>query len=351
MDERSPLTLLLRSQFDADVKAMIKVHVVHGSWRREDTHKISLDEAAKRYPNVDVVTAYMSEAFGTHHSKMIVLFRHDNLAQVVILTGNFIQRDWSMSQAVWRSPLLPLLVGDIRPHSPTTAFVGSGLRFKYDLIAYLNDYGSKLKDLTIRLGSYDFEAVKAALVASTPGRQNIRSTDPETETLWGWPGLKHTLSNIRGQVPWNELSKKEMSLRSALPDKSAHIVIQVSSVASIGENWLSTILFPALAALKTKSGSSHDLTIKPLYSVVFPTPDEIRKSVNGYDSGASIHMKTQTPTQARQLSDIHPMLCRWAGDPDPAIAFSQGRAGAQGKARSVNLYAMNLSLLLSWGFP
>jgi len=38
-------------------------------------------EAAKRYPNVQIITAYMPEVFGTHHSKMMILFRHDDLAQ------------------------------------------------------------------------------------------------------------------------------------------------------------------------------------------------------------------------------------------------------------------------------
>ena len=52
---------------------------------------------------------------------------------------------------------------------------------------------------------------------------------------------------------------------------------------------------------------------KPRYSVVFPTAETIRKSVGGYGSGASIHMKTQTPAQAKQLSDLRPMLCHWAG--------------------------------------
>ena len=197
----SPLIPILRVQFDHDVRSLVKVHIVHGSWRKEDASRISLDEAAKRYPNVDLITAFMPEAFGTHHSKMMILFRHDDLAQVVVLTGNFIMRDWSMSQAMWRSPLLRLLHGQSSQKSPNVAVLGSGLRFKHDLIAYLKAYGSKLKKLTADLGCYDFGAVKAALVASTPGKQNLRSTDPDTETLWGWPGLKHVLGNIGKQDP------------------------------------------------------------------------------------------------------------------------------------------------------
>ena len=42
---------------------------------------LTLKEAASRRGNVQAITAYMPEAFGTHHSKMIILFRHDDLAQ------------------------------------------------------------------------------------------------------------------------------------------------------------------------------------------------------------------------------------------------------------------------------
>ena len=38
-------------------------------------------EACSRYPNVEAMIAYMPERIGTHHSKMMILLRHDNLAQ------------------------------------------------------------------------------------------------------------------------------------------------------------------------------------------------------------------------------------------------------------------------------
>lgn len=40
-----------------------------------------LQEQCSRYPNVEPIVAYMPEPFGTHHSKMMILLRHDNLAQ------------------------------------------------------------------------------------------------------------------------------------------------------------------------------------------------------------------------------------------------------------------------------
>jgi hypothetical protein len=49
-------------------------------------------ETAERYPNVELHHAYIPDPFGTHHSKMLVLFRHDDTAQVVIHTANMIPR-------------------------------------------------------------------------------------------------------------------------------------------------------------------------------------------------------------------------------------------------------------------
>src|SRR5277367_3371075 len=98
---------------------------------------------ASRYPNVTLHTAYMPEAYGTHHTKMMVLLRHDDLAQIVIHTANLIRRDWAnLSQAVWRSPFLPL-----KQSAATLSIgnppMGSGLRFEIDFLNYLRAYDTK----------------------------------------------------------------------------------------------------------------------------------------------------------------------------------------------------------------
>ncbi|KAL5366310.1 tyrosyl-DNA phosphodiesterase-domain-containing protein [Aspergillus floccosus] len=287
----------LMQQFDEDVRSLITVKVIHGSWKREAPNRIRVDEACSRYPNVEAIVAYMPEAFGTHHSKMMILLRHDELAQVVIHTANMIPGDWAnMCQAVWRSPLLPLRK-DNGAEPGDAAKIGSGMRFKRDLLAYLNHYGSKKTGpLVDQLRRYDFGAVRAALIASVPSKQKINATDSQRTTLWGWPALKDV---VRG-IP----------LRPAGGSKSAgapHIVTQISSVASLGQTdkWLKDVFFKSL---------SSDPTAK--YSVIFPTDDEIRRSLNGYGSGGSIHMKIQSAPQQKQLQYMRPYLCHWAGDRD-----------------------------------
>lgn len=281
-------------QFDEDIRDMVKVKIVHGSWRTEDSNRMRINEAASRYSNVQPVVAYMPEAYGTHHSKMIILFRHDDLAQVVIMTANMVAGDWRMCQAVWRSPLLPTSTAPVPLTSGATP-LGSGARFKRDLLAYLGKYETRTKDLVALLQKCDFGSVRAALIASTPSKVNVRSCDWENDVLWGWPALKRIARGI--------------STTSGEP----HIVIQVSSIASVGEKWISSTFFEALSATATSTREEKPKP-KPRFSVVFPTGDEIRRSIDGYSAGGSIHLKIQSAAQMKQLAYLKPMLCHWAGD-------------------------------------
>ncbi|KAJ6179646.1 hypothetical protein N7519_010107 [Penicillium mononematosum] len=284
----------LMSQFDEDVRGLVQVKVVHGSWRREDTNRIRVEEACSRYPNVEPIAAYMPEPFGTHHSKMMILLRHDDLAQVIIHTANMIHMDWTnMTQAAWCSPLLPLQKANTAG-SQTDGKIGSGARFKRDLLAYLKAYGpKKTGPLVQQLDKYDFSSVRAALIASVPSKKHVSDTSSEEDTLWGWPALKDLMS----QIP----------IQQKTPNKKPHVVIQISSVATLGQTnkWLKDVFFKSLTPQPTT------------YSIIFPTPDEIRRSLDGYNSGGSIHMKTQSAAQQKQLQYMRPHLCQWAGDSLP----------------------------------
>lgn len=236
----------------------------------------------------------MPEMFGTHHSKMMILFRHDETAQVIIHTANMIPKDWTnMTNGVWKSPLLPK-----RPshgqntHSPEDFSVGSGDRFQVDLLNYLRVYDQRrptCRTLVDQLINYDFSSIKAALVASVPGRHEVNDT---SETPWGWSALKKYMKFI----PCRE--------------EESEIVIQISSIATLGakDDWLQKSLFSPLSGCKRPS------LIKPRFKVVFPTADEIRRSLDGYSSGGSIHTKIQSQQQAKQLQYLRPIFHHWAND-------------------------------------
>lgn len=130
--------------------------------------------------------------------------------------------DWAnMCQDVWQSPLLPLMSITPGTTSVASAAVGTGERFKRDLLAYLEAYGDKKTGALVKqLKKYDFSAIRAALVASVPSKQRINNMDSEKATLWGWPALK----DILRQIPL------EQTERARDPSRKPHIVIQVRRV-------------------------------------------------------------------------------------------------------------------------
>lgn len=133
--------------------------------------------------------------------------------RVIIHTANMIPGDWAnMTQAVWRSPLLPLLPNTSTPEG--TGEYGSGTRFKRDLLSYLNAYGrQKTGPLVKQLEHFDFRAVRAALIASVPSKQKAETMDAKKQTLWGWPALKDILQHVP----------------LAPHSRTAHIVLQVTN--------------------------------------------------------------------------------------------------------------------------
>ncbi|KAK4100320.1 phospholipase D/nuclease [Parathielavia hyrcaniae] len=284
----------LMAAFDPDVRHLVKVHVVHGFWKREDPHRLALQEVAPRHPNVTLHNAFMPEMFGTHHSKMMILLRHDETAQIVIHTANMIVRDWAnMTQAAWLSPGLPLMKPSQQSSSQEEAAIGSGAKFKVDFLNYLRAYDTRrvtCKPIIDELARYDFSAIRGSLIASVPGRHKLSDSSP---TRWGWAAMEQAL--------------KAVPVSAAKSD----IAIQISSIATLGPtvSWLKGTFFRALSGGKGTAPQPP-----PDFKVVFPTADEIRKSLDGYGSGGSIHTKISSAQQVKQLAYLKPMLCHWAND-------------------------------------
>ncbi|KAK3209566.1 hypothetical protein GRF29_69g2168713 [Pseudopithomyces chartarum] len=292
-------------QFDVDVRHMVKVKIVHGFWKNEDANRIALVQSAERYPNIQLISAYMPDPFGTHHSKMLVLLRHDDTAQIIIHTANMIPRDWgNMTQAVWQSPILPLTSTPLKNEN-TIHPIGSGPRFKTDLLHYLHAYGNRLHALTSHLAPYDFTPIRAAFLASAPSRQKP-STATSHHTPFGWPGLQQILSTI------------PTSPTTTPPP----LVIQVSSIATLGASptWLTH--FHSILSTTASSPSSQSKATPTALNIIFPTPHEIRTSLSGYASGSSIHTKLSSPAQQKQLQYLHPFLRHWSSPPSPSPSQS-----------------------------
>ncbi|KAJ9610126.1 hypothetical protein H2204_015460 [Knufia peltigerae] len=310
----------LMTFFDPDIRPQVKVKIVHGSWKRDSENRIAIDEACKRWPNVDALTAYLPDQFGTHHSKMFVLFTHDDTAQVIIHTANMLRKDWTnMTQAVWQTPSLPKLF--VKTPSSTVGNVGSGSRFKYDLVQYLNAYGNKTKSLREQLVDYDFGAVRGALIASVPSRMKDFSLASGVKELWtqklyGYPSLFRALKTIKSQ---DEVEKEDVT------PSPAHVVCQISSIATLPATWLNQF-FPTLS--NHKPAQMWDRI-----SIIFPTPSDVAASLDGYSSGGSIHTKAQSAAHLKQISTLRKSLCRWTRGPNV-----DARAGRDKAAPHIKTY-------------
>jgi len=273
-----------------------------------DNSLICRQEVAERYPNVELVSAYLPDPFGTHHSKMLILFRHDDCAQVIIHTANMIPKDWTnMTQAVWQSPLLPLRTD--ASFTNISHAIGTGDRFHLDLRHYLLRYEKRLQRLVDQLALYDFTKVHAAFLGSAPSRQDTSKARPAVQTSLGWVGLQEILSRVPTK-PSNPLQKPP------------HIVLQVSSIATLGAapTWLSH-----LQNVLTRSQSPQVLGLaKSRINIIFPTAEEVRTSIDGYASGGSIHTKIQSAQQQKQLQYLHKLFCHWKHHLSTASSLSAG---------------------------
>ncbi len=300
--------------FDADIRTQVKVKVIHGSWKNEDGNKQRIDDACRRWDNVEAATAYLPDQFGTHHSKMFILFTHDDMAQVVIHTANMLEQDWTnLTQAAWMSPMLPLLKEDA---NTIVGKLGSGSRFKYDLQAYLTAYGSKTKALRDHLVSYDFSSVRGALIASVPSHMKDHPTRKDNKALWdqklwGYPSLFRALNCI---VP-------SPQQHTASPP---HVACQISSVATLPQAWLNQF-FPTLCG-PPPSTSVQQQWDPSRVSIIYPTPSNVASSLNGYASGGSIHMKAQSAAHIKQITSLRNSLCQWTQGPNENLRAGRAEA-------------------------
>ncbi|CAI0646196.1 unnamed protein product, partial [Colletotrichum noveboracense] len=191
----------LISHIHESSRTSTSLHTVHGFWKAEDCRRIELGRDAGRYSNVHLHTVNMPEMFGTHHCKMMILFRHHNRsAQVIIHTANMIPEDWKiMTNGVWASPVLACLPNGTGPSLDVPGQIGTGSRFKHDMLAYLKAYerpeAPAFKHLVDRLVRFDFGLIRAAFVASVPGRYRFDESAPSGHH-WGWPGLRRALQAV-----------------------------------------------------------------------------------------------------------------------------------------------------------
>jgi hypothetical protein len=68
-------------QLDEDVAGHAKMVFVHGNRKSADPGRKRMEELAQRFTNARLVATCIPEAFGTHHTKIMVLFSGDDTAR------------------------------------------------------------------------------------------------------------------------------------------------------------------------------------------------------------------------------------------------------------------------------
>ncbi|KFQ80408.1 Tyrosyl-DNA phosphodiesterase 1 [Phaethon lepturus] len=298
-DILSPLfgTLISSAQFNycIDVAWLVRQYpqefrkkpllIVHGEKRES---KAELIAQARPYENISFCQAKLDIAFGTHHTKMMLLLYEEGL-RVVIHTSNLIAEDWHQkTQGMWLSPLYPKL-----PQGTTGSAGESETNFKSDLISYLMAYNSPtLKEWIDLIQEHDLSETRVYLLGSTPGR--YQGSDKEK---WGHLRLRKLLKEHASSIPAQE---------------SWPVVGQFSSIGSMGADgskWLCSEFQESLVA----AGSSVTTLLKcdvPIH-LVYPTVNNVRQSLEGYPAGGSLPYSIQT---AQKQLWLHSYFHIWSAE-------------------------------------
>ncbi|NXO03905.1 TYDP1 phosphodiesterase, partial [Rhinopomastus cyanomelas] len=298
-DILSPLfgTLVSSAQFNycIDVPWLVRQYpqefrkkpllIVHGEKRES---KAELMAQARPYENISFCQAKLDIAFGTHHTKMMLLLYEEGL-RVVIHTSNLIAEDWHQkTQGMWLSPLYPRL-----PQGTTGVTGESETNFKSDLISYLMTYNSPvLKEWIDLIQEHDLSETRVYLLGSTPGR--YQGGDKEK---WGHLRLRKLLKEHASSIP---------------AQRSWPVVGQFSSIGSMGADgskWLCSEFQESLVAAGSRGTTLLQCDV-PIH-LVYPTVDNVRQSLEGYPAGGSLPYSIQT---AQKQLWLHSYFHKWSAE-------------------------------------
>ncbi|XP_069592716.1 tyrosyl-DNA phosphodiesterase 1 isoform X1 [Ranitomeya imitator] len=259
--------------------------IVHGEKRES---KARLHEDAHPYENVRLCQARLDMAFGTHHTKMMLLLYEEGL-RVVIHTSNLIHDDWHQkTQGIWLSPLYPRL-----PEGSSSLAGESRTNFRSDLVSYLSSYNSpSLKEWIDIIKQHNLSETRVYLVGSTPGRFQGNDKDK-----WGHFRLRKILrekcSPVAGRESWP-------------------VIGQFSSIGSMGSDqskWLHSEFSESMKTLgkgvKTLPHSENPLQL------IYPSVDNVRTSLEGYPAGGSLPYGIQT---AQKQPWLHTYFHKWKAE-------------------------------------
>ncbi|KAM9860883.1 tyrosyl-DNA phosphodiesterase 1 [Aulostomus maculatus] len=255
------------------------VLIVHGDKREA---KARLVQQAQPFPHVRFCQAKLDIAFGTHHTKMMLLWYEEGF-RVVITTSNLIRADWyQKTQGMWMSPLFPRL-----PKGSSETSGESPTFFKRDLLEYLSSYRApELEEWIQRIREHDLSETRVYLVGSSPGRY----VGPDMER-WGHLRLRKLLYENTDPLPGEERWP---------------VIGQFSSIGSMGLDKTKWLAGEFQRTLTTLGKSSH--RSDPPLHLLYPSVEDVRTSLEGYPAGGSLPYSIQT---AQKQLWLHSYFHHW----------------------------------------
>ena len=253
--------------------------------------------------------------YGCHHTKMFLVGRSNGTLRVIVHTSNLMAQDTAKTQGAF--------IQDFPLKTTTPAASQTSSQFEDDLVDYLTTYdyetrhpwnGRNAKTLCEEIRRYDFRGARGVLIASTPGYYDLNTA----------------VANNRGYLKLKRAIREHCPAASS---SSAPIVCQFSSVGSLSAKYLQSFATALNAAQTPFTNLNESLKL------VFPTPECIRRSVEGYRGGGTVPSKKSNVNKPF----LRPLWHKWASSaattsnplhkpinvPHIKSYYQQGRRGEQ----------------------
>ena len=253
-----------------------------------------MNNQVKNYQNIKLCPVRLTNMFGTHHTKMMLL-KYENGIRIVIHTANLVAGDWNeKTQGVWLSPLFPHLGPNHSKEDNSTT------KFKSDLLDYLKSYNSKsISRWCEIIANHDLSTAKVFLIGSISGR-----VIGNEKVKFGHLKLRKVLSSFGPS--------------SSLVDSNWPVIAQFSSIGSLGpkpETWLCSEFLSSLATTCRDGNSvaklSNSMAKLPNLKLIFPSVDDVKKSLEGYQAGNSLPYSYKTAIKQLYLKSF---MHKWKSD-------------------------------------
>lgn len=243
-----------------------------------------LSDINKKRSNVTALKVQIPTPFGVHHTKMMLLFYKDKSLRVVVSTANLYEDDWdNRVQGVWISERIPAL----REGVSHANHGDSATKFRADLMRYLISYGiAKLQPIIARIRESDFSKVNVFFISSVPGSHRDTGN-----------GIHYGHARVATLLGEN----------SAPIDDSNPIIVQCSSIGSLG-NSASSYLTGEIAASLKRDSSPVGLRRTPNVKFIYPSLNNVISSHDGMAGGGCLPYNGATHEKQRWLTGF---LYQW----------------------------------------